>query len=142
MQTKTLITGITSGVLIVAGFVFLFSTDTFLAGVFLVSLGMIALAFTIVFASGKSELNQDDNSPVKNHFFKRNKKEADDLNLTQDDLMILDLMKEGNSNQEIAIKTNIPINKVNVSVNAIFKKLDVTRRSKAIEKAQKLKLIP
>lgn len=142
MQAKTLITGITAGILIVTGIVFLLSADTFLAGVFLVSLGMIALAFTIVFASGKRADKTKEKHTAKRHFFSRNKKQVEDLDLDVDDLMILELMKEGNSNQEIAIKTNIPINKVNVSINTIFKKLNVTRRSKAIEKAQELKLIP
>lgn len=141
MQGKTIFTGILAGVLIVAGISLLMSAQTFLAGIFITSLGLIALAFTLAFAMAKPEEDSAESTKQKKPFFNRNKKYIESLNLEEDDLKILELMRDGNSNQEIAHKLNIPINKVNVIVNDLFKKLDVSRRSKAIEKAQKLKLI-
>lgn len=74
--------------------------------------------------------------------FKRNVKAVNDLDLKLEELEILDHMSEGHSNQEIADKTSMSINRVNNRVRGIFTKLNVNRRSLAVKKARSLKLIP
>lgn len=142
MKVKSLIIGILSGAFIIGGLVLFLAYNAFLAGVFLVSIGLIAAAFAVVFSKDPDDVKNGEAPHPQKPTFSRNNKAATDLGLSSRDISILELMEEGNSNQEIANKTNIPVNAVNVSVNAIFKKLDVTRRSKAIKKARELKLIP
>lgn len=142
MKVKPLIIGILSGAFIVAGLVLLLAYDAFLAGVFSVSIGLILAAFAVVYSKEPDDVTSEEAPRQKKPAFSRNNKAVSDLDLSSRDITILELMEEGNSNQEIAHKTNIPVNAVNVSVNAIFKKLDVTRRSKAIKKARELNLIP
>ncbi|MEX2602950.1 MAG: LuxR C-terminal-related transcriptional regulator [Gracilimonas sp.] len=77
----------------------------------------------------------------KSKVFRRNEDRIKSLEISDRELNVLELMSEGRSNQEIATKLNISINSVNASVSKLFKKLEVNRRSKAISKARKLKLI-
>ena len=55
---------------------------------------------------------------------------------------ILDLMAQGNSNQEIANSIFISLSTVKTHNQNIFEKLDVKRRTQAVEKAKRLQIIP
>ncbi|WP_162632676.1 MULTISPECIES: AAA family ATPase [Paraliobacillus] len=61
--------------------------------------------------------------------------------LTERELEIINLMAAGLSNQEIARTLGLKIGTVKVHNHNIFSKLDVTRRTKAVFKANELKLI-
>jgi len=65
-----------------------------------------------------------------------NKKEAV-YNLTSKELMVLNLLAEGNSNLEIAKKLNISVNTTKVHVCSILQKLSVDDRTQAAVKALK-----
>ena len=64
------------------------------------------------------------------------------LELSARELEILGLMAEGNSNQEIANRIFVSLSTVKSHNQNLFEKLDVKRRTQAIEKAKKLNLIP
>ena len=64
------------------------------------------------------------------------------LELSNRELEILGLMAEGNSNQEIANRIFVSLNTVKTHNQNLFEKLDVKRRTQAIEKAKRLNLIP
>jgi ATP/maltotriose-dependent transcriptional regulator MalT len=51
-------------------------------------------------------------------------------------------MSTGLSNQEIAEKMFVSLNTVKTHTSRIFEKLDVKRRTQAVEKARQLLLIP
>ena len=64
------------------------------------------------------------------------------LELSKRELEILELMAQGHSNEEIAAKLFVSISTVKTHNQNLFFKLDVKRRTQAIEKAKRLDLIP
>jgi two-component system, NarL family, response regulator LiaR len=63
------------------------------------------------------------------------------LGLSARELEVLQAMAEGLSNQEIAARLFVSLNTVKTHSSNIFGKLDVRRRTQAIETARRLKLI-
>ncbi|MBS1664010.1 MAG: response regulator transcription factor [Bacteroidetes bacterium] len=63
------------------------------------------------------------------------------LGLSARELEVLQLMAEGLSNQEIAARLFVSLNTVKTHSSNIFTKMDVKRRTQAIEQAKKLKII-
>ncbi len=70
-----------------------------------------------------------------------NETELDKLGLSKRELEVLQLMSEGLSNQEIAEKLFVSLNTIKTHTSNLFEKLDVKRRTQAIEKAKRLSLI-
>ena len=68
--------------------------------------------------------------------------EAEKLGLSKRELEVLQLIAEGLSNQEIAARLFVSLNTIKTHSSRIFEKLDVKRRTQAIEKAKRLNLIP
>jgi len=64
------------------------------------------------------------------------------LELSKRELEILGLLAEGHSNQEIAAKLFVSLSTVKTHIQNLFEKLDVKRRTQAVEKAKRLSLIP
>jgi two-component system, NarL family, response regulator LiaR len=64
------------------------------------------------------------------------------LELSKRELEILALMAQGLSNQEIAETLFVSLSTVKTHNQNLFEKLDVKRRTQAIEKAKKMHLIP
>ncbi|MFT3933781.1 MAG: response regulator transcription factor [Chitinophagaceae bacterium] len=70
-----------------------------------------------------------------------NQKEIERSGLSQRELEVLQLMAEGFSNQEIASRLFLSLSTIKTHASAIFEKLDVKRRTQAIEKAIRLRII-
>jgi len=64
------------------------------------------------------------------------------LELSKRELEILSLLAQGHSNQEIATKLFVSLSTVKTHIQNLFEKLDVKRRTQAVEKAKRLNLIP
>ena len=64
------------------------------------------------------------------------------LELSKRELEILSLLAQGHSNQEIAAKLFVSLSTVKTHIQNLFEKLDVKRRTQAVEKAKRLNLIP
>jgi DNA-binding CsgD family transcriptional regulator len=64
------------------------------------------------------------------------------LEISKRELEILGLVAQGHSNQEIAAKLFVSLSTVKTHIQNLFEKLDVKRRTHAIEKARSLSLIP
>jgi NarL family two-component system response regulator LiaR len=62
--------------------------------------------------------------------------------LSKRELEILGLLSQGLSNQEIATQLFVSLSTVKTHIQNIFEKLDVKRRTQAVEKAKRLNLIP
>ncbi|WP_336514535.1 response regulator transcription factor [Pollutibacter soli] len=73
--------------------------------------------------------------------FKQNEKELAKLNISKRELEVLELMAGGLSNQEIAEKLFLSLSTIKTHSSSLFEKLDVKRRTQAIEKAKALRLI-
>jgi NarL family two-component system response regulator LiaR len=67
--------------------------------------------------------------------------EKQKLGLSSREMEVLQLMAEGLSNQEIADRLFVSLPTVKTHSSKLFEKLDVKRRTQAIEKARHLKLI-
>jgi DNA-binding CsgD family transcriptional regulator len=70
-----------------------------------------------------------------------NEKELTRLGLSARELEVLRLMAEGLSNQEIAARLFVSLNTIKTHSTNIFEKLDVRRRTQAVDKAKKLNII-
>ncbi len=74
--------------------------------------------------------------------FVLNDSELSNLGISKRELEVLQLMSEGLSNNEIAEKMFVSLNTIKTHSSNLFVKLDVKRRTQAIEKGRKLLLIP
>jgi two-component system, NarL family, response regulator LiaR len=64
-----------------------------------------------------------------------------ELGISQREIEVLQLMAAGATNQEIADQLFLSLNTIKTHTSRIFEKLDVKRRTQAIEKARKLNII-
>ena len=64
------------------------------------------------------------------------------LELSKRELEILSLLAQGHSNQEIAEKLFVSLSTVKTHIQNLFEKLEVKRRTQAVEKARSINLIP
>ncbi len=81
--------------------------------------------------------------PVKNDGpFVLNVEELSRLGISKRELEVLQLMSEGFSNNEIADKLFLSVNTIKTHSSRLFEKLEVSRRTQAIEKARRLLIIP
>jgi two-component system, NarL family, response regulator LiaR len=71
-----------------------------------------------------------------------NETELNKLNISKRELEVLQLMSEGYSNFEIAEKLFVSLNTIKTHSSKLFEKLEVKRRTQAIEKAKRLSLMP
>lgn len=71
-----------------------------------------------------------------------NEKELSRLNLSRRELEVLQLMAQGLSNQEIADKLFVSLNTIKTHSAQLFEKMEVKRRTQAVDMGKKLSLIP
>ena len=79
---------------------------------------------------------------TRNENFAPNATLISQLELSKRELEILNLMAQGHSNEEIASKIFVSLSTVKTHNQNLFLKLDVKRRTQAIEKAKRLNIIP
>lgn len=73
--------------------------------------------------------------------FVLNERELEKLGLSKREVEVLQLMSKGMSNQEIATQLFVSLNTIKTHSSKIFEKLDVKRRTQAVEKAKRLSII-
>jgi len=74
--------------------------------------------------------------------FSINQNEVSRLNLSKRELEVLQLMADGLSNQEIASRLFVSLNTIKTHSAQIFEKMEVKRRTQAIDLAKRLSIIP
>ncbi|MHA4896353.1 helix-turn-helix transcriptional regulator [Pedobacter sp. PWIIR3] len=74
--------------------------------------------------------------------FRLNEAELSKLRISSRELEVLQLMAQGRSNKEIADSLFVSLNTIKTHSNNLFLKLEVERRTQAVEKAKRLHLIP
>ncbi|HMG08153.1 MAG TPA: response regulator transcription factor [Mucilaginibacter sp.] len=79
---------------------------------------------------------------VKSGHFVLDENELNKLGLSKREMEVLQLMAEGLSNHEIASRLFVSLNTIKTHSSKVFEKLEVRRRTQAVDKAKKLNLIP
>lgn len=74
--------------------------------------------------------------------FKKNVAAITSLGLTLREQEVLGLLAAGKSNKEIAQKLGVSPNTVKTQVASLYQKLEVQRRTQAVQKARELAIIP
>ena len=73
--------------------------------------------------------------------FQKNTTALDYLGISDRELEVLELVALGLSNKEIADKLFVSVNTVKTHLSKLYEKLEVNRRTQAVEKAKSLNLI-
>jgi len=74
--------------------------------------------------------------------FVRNDAVLKTLGVTEREVTVLELLAAGDANKEIARKLDISPNTVKTHIASLFAKLEVQRRTQAIQKARALRILP
>lgn len=74
--------------------------------------------------------------------FERNDAALATLGVTQREFQVLQQLAAGKANKEIAQALGVSPNTIKTQVASLYQKLDVQRRTQAIQKARELALIP
>jgi len=109
--------------------------------------GTIALIFTglgiwLAIKIIKPKVTVVEKEVYLNTPFSINKKELELLNLSKRELEVLQLMSEGLSNKEIADRLFVSLSTIKTHSNNLFDKMNVERRTQAIDKGKRLGIIP
>jgi DNA-binding CsgD family transcriptional regulator len=99
---------------------------------------VIAVLFTVL---GVWVGNRLTGSAPKSEF-ERNRQAIDYLGVSDREVEVLELLAEGHSNQEIADSLFVSPNTVKTHLANLYGKLEVSRRTQAVQKAKQLRLIP
>jgi DNA-binding CsgD family transcriptional regulator len=104
-------------------------------------IGIIAVTFTALGIWAGLRLTQK-KSIITNAAFVFNKTGLQQLGISKREHEVLELIAHGLSNQEIADKLFVSLNTIKTHTSNLFLKLEVSRRTQAIQKAKELRLIP
>ncbi|MEP1151769.1 MAG: LuxR C-terminal-related transcriptional regulator [Balneola sp.] len=100
---------------------------------------IIALTFTgLGLWVGKKLTNQ---TKIESPPFEQNEKAIRYLKISERELEVLELVAEGLSNKQISEKLFVSVNTTKTHLSHLYEKLEVKRRTQAVEKAKSLKLI-
>lgn len=106
-------------------------------------LGLVAILFMIIGIWAGSKITRKQivvvTTPAPE--FQLDADRLKQLGISKREYEVLELMASGLSNQEIANKLFVSLNTVKTHSSNLFLKLDVKRRTQAIQKAKALKLI-
>lgn len=107
-------------------------------------IGVIAVLFTILGVWGGRKLTPSKKVivTVPATPFILNEENLRSLSISKREHEVLELMAKGLSNQEIADRLFVSLNTVKTHTSSLFLKMDVKRRTQAIQKAKDLSLIP
>lgn len=112
-------------------------------------IGLIALLFTglgiwlalkLTKPKVETQIVEKENT-TKNADFIINEEVMNELGISKRELEVLQLMADGLSNQEIAERLFVSLNTIKTHSSKVFEKMDVKRRTQAVEKAKRLSLI-
>lgn len=109
-----------------------------------VYIGIIAVMFTILGVWAGLKLTRPKRVVVAapHSSFILNEEKLKMLGISKREHEVLELMAKGMSNQEIADRLFVSVNTVKTHTSGLFLKMDVRRRTQAIQKGKDLRFIP
>lgn len=107
-----------------------------------VYMGAIAVFFTVLGVWAGLKLTKKKTIVITNPTFQFDQARLDSLGISKREYEVLELMARGFSNQEIADKLFVSLNTVKTHSSNLFLKLEVSRRTQAVQKAKELQLLP
>ncbi len=99
---------------------------------------LIAAGFTILGIWAGHRLTRKHAAPG----FEKNDAAISSLGITEREYAVLEQLAAGNSNKEIARTLEVSPNTVKTHITHLYEKLDVNRRTQAVQRARHLQLIP
>jgi DNA-binding CsgD family transcriptional regulator len=102
-------------------------------------IGLIAVGFTALGVWAGYRLTA---GRARGGEFERNTRAVESLGISERELDVLDLLAVGHSNKEIADKLCVSPHTVKTHLAHLYEKLDVSRRTQAIQKARELRILP
>lgn len=108
----------------------LFSTEIYIV--------LLAVLFTGVGIWIGSRLGNRAQSPE----FEKNERAIRTLGLTDREVEVLELLAEGESNEGIAKRLSVSTSTIKTHLVNVYQKLQVSRRTQAVQKAKSLSIIP
>lgn len=112
--------------------------------------GVVAILFTLLGIWLANKLTRPKTNTVviekqvlvRTKEFVLNEVELARVSLSKRELEVLQSMADGLSNQQIAERLFLSLNTIKTHSSKVFEKLEVQRRTQAVEKARQLKIIP
>jgi len=124
-------------------FVFDFSTEMYVSATAFMFTGLgIWLAMKLIGKKKETIIVEKEVYVLNKDEFQLNEKALIQTGLSKRELEVLCLISDGLSNEEIADKLFISLNTIKTHTSNLFEKLEVKRRTQAIEKAKRMGLIP
>lgn len=74
--------------------------------------------------------------------FEKNTRAIESLGISGRELEVLELLAEGHSNKEMADRLHVSPHTIKTHLGHLYGKLEVSRRTQAIQKARSLRIIP
>lgn len=105
-------------------------------------MGLLAVLFTAVGVWAGLRLTRKKIVTVPVSNFQFDPSRLENLGISKREHEVLELMAQGFSNQEIADKLFVSVNTVKTHSANLFLKLEVRRRTQAVQKGKELMLIP
>lgn len=105
-------------------------------------IALLAVLFTGFGVWAGMRLTRKKTIVVASPAFTYDQNRIDKLGISKREYEVLELMASGLSNQEIADKLFVSLNTVKTHSANLFSKLDVKRRTQAVQRAKELELIP
>lgn len=134
-------TTIIYGSLLAAG-VFLLEWLEYQYSVRVLSTEIYIVLLAVLFAGLGIWIGRRLNKPAEPQEFTLNERAIETLGLTDRELEVLQLLAAGNSNKEIAARLFVSTSTVKTHLVHLYQKLDVLRRTQAVQKARELNIIP
>lgn len=105
-------------------------------------IGLLAVLFTALGVWAGIRLTRRKTIIIANGSFLFDQARIDRMGISKREYEVLELMAQGLSNQEIADKLFVSLNTIKTHSANLFTKLDVKRRTQAVQKGKELLLIP
>lgn len=104
-------------------------------------IGAVAVLFTALGVWGGRQLTRK-KVVVIHPDFKLDKRELERLGISEREYDVLELIAQGLSNKEIAEKLFVSSSTIKTHSSNLFMKLNVRRRTQAVQRAKELRLLP